>query len=434
MSTQTGATSWGRYPPAKQHVIRLNDRNKPLPEVDGDMLAHGNGRSYGDVCLNDGGTLLDARGLDRFIAFDETSGVLRCEAGVLLADILELVVPRGWFLPVTPGTRLVTVGGAIANDVHGKNHHVAGSFGCHLRALELLRSDGSRRLCSATENADWFAATIGGLGLAGLITWAELALQRIPGPWLSTRSQRFDSLAQFFELSANADAASEFSVAWLDCSNARGRGLFLRGDHTDSEPARPRIPPAHPRTSLPFAPPLSLVNKLSVRSFNALHWRRHGSHPREGLTHYQPWLFPLDGIRDWNRLYGPRGFVQYQCVIPPPHAADASAELLRRIAASGQGSVLSVLKQFGPQRSPGMLSFPREGTTLALDFPMTGAKTLRLLDSLDAIVAQAGGAVYPAKDARLSAEHFRSGFPAWERFATYVDPRFSSGFWRRVTA
>ncbi|MDN5925420.1 MAG: FAD-binding oxidoreductase, partial [Xanthomonadales bacterium] len=203
-----GGSSWGRYPPAQQTSLRLHDRHALLPPLDGSALPRGNGRSYGDVCLNDGGCVIDARGLDHFIAFDVDSGVLRCEAGVLLADILQLVVPQGWFLPVLPGTRFITVGGAIGNDIHGKNHHLAGSFGGHVRAFELLRSDGSRRTCSATQNADWFAATLGGLGLTGLITWAELTLKRIPGPWLATRSERFDTLDEFFALSSAADATS----------------------------------------------------------------------------------------------------------------------------------------------------------------------------------------------------------------------------------
>ncbi|HET6655093.1 MAG TPA: FAD-binding oxidoreductase [Gammaproteobacteria bacterium] len=434
MSAQVGGTSWGRYPPAQQQAVWLRDRSAPLPAAEGSVLPWGNGRSYGDVCLNDGGNLLHTRGLDHFIEFDEARGVLRCEAGLLLSEILDFCVPRGWFLPVTPGTRLVTVGGAIANDVHGKNHHRAGSFGCHLRAFELLRSDGSRRRCSPDENADWFAATIGGLGLTGVITWAELALKRIPGPWLDTHSERFETLDEFFVLSARHNAQSEYTVAWLDCSRAGGRGLFQCANHANAGPNGQHTGHAPPRRlAVPFTPPVALVNRLSVRTFNALHWRRHGPAPRQATVHHQPWLYPLDGIGDWNRIYGRRGFVQYQSVVPPAAAPDAIKELLRRIAASGQGSFLSVLKQFGPQRSPGLLSFPREGTTLALDFPMAGDKTLRLLDALDEVVAGAGGAVYPAKDARLPAARFRQYFPGWEAFAGFVDPRFSSGFWRRVS-
>ncbi|HSX59193.1 MAG TPA: FAD-binding oxidoreductase, partial [Tahibacter sp.] len=227
--------SWGRYPrPHDQRLLALRDRDAPLPAFDGTALPRGNGRSYGDSCLNDGGTLLCARGLDRFIAFDAATGVLRCEAGTLLAEILDLVVAQGWFLPVTPGTKFVTVGGAIANDVHGKNHHVAGCFSEHVRGFELLRSDGSRRWCSPSENADWFAATVAGLGLTGLITQAELQLRRVRSPWLSAETHRFGSLSEFFALSAASERDYEYTVAWIDCAareRTLGRGHFIRANH-----------------------------------------------------------------------------------------------------------------------------------------------------------------------------------------------------------
>lgn len=425
--------SWGRYPPASQNVVRLQDRNAPFPTVAGHALPRGNGRSYGDVCLDDGGTLLDARGLDRFITFDQVTGVLRCESGVLLGDILELTVPHGWFLPVVPGTRFVTVGGALGNDVHGKNHHAVGSFGCHVRAFELLRSDGSRRTCASTENADWFAATIGGLGLTGLVIWVELQLMRVPGAWFMTETQRFNGLDDFFTLSAEAERENEYTVAWVDCTSrgtALGRGVFSRGNH--ATPPLQAAVPREGRLCMPFTPPWSLVNGMSLPAFNALYFRRAPLNPRTAPVHYRSWLFPLDGIRDWNRMYGPRGFLQYQCVLPPDSAHDGVCELLDRIAISGTGSFLAVLKQFGPIASPGLLSFPRLGTTLALDFANHGKTTLQLLDRLDDTVAAAGGAVYPAKDARMSGERFRQYFPAWRQFMDFIDPALSSGFWRRV--
>lgn len=397
------------------------------------MLPRGNGRSYGDVCLNAGGTLLDARGLDRFISFDRERGTLRCEAGVLLSDILGLTVPHGWFLPVVPGTRFVTVGGAIANDVHGKNHHVRGSFGCHLRAFELLRSDGTRRVCTPDSNSEWFAATVAGLGLTGLITWAELQLRRIDNPWLATETVRFGSLADFFSLSADSADDHEYTVAWVDCTahgGALGRGIFARANHAGTPPTRREPRKLHLR--MPITPPISLINGATLRAFNLLHFHRAPAALRSGLRHYEPWLFPLDGIRDWNRMYGPHGFLQYQCVLPPDTACDGIAELLATVAASGTGSFLAVLKQFGAKASPGLLSFPRPGSTLALDFANHGQPTLALLARLDAITAAAGGAVYPAKDARMTGSQFRRGFPAWDRFAAFIDPAFSSGFWRRA--
>ena len=426
--------SWGRYPVVSQTVLDLHDRHRPLPAPDGSMLPYGNGRSYGDSCLNEGGTLLHTASLDRYIHFDPSQGQLECEAGVQLAEILELVVPQGWFVPVTPGTRFVTIGGAIANDVHGKNHHRAGTFGRHVLELELLRSDGSRRRCSPTENPEWFAATIGGLGLTGLVTRARIQLRRIAGPWMSSEVHRFADLAGFFRLSESSDRDYEYTVAWIDCTargRALGRGLFTRANHAPERADRhPAAPSGHLR--LPFTPPLSLINRLTLRGFNALYYRRQRQPVVHAITHYARHLDPLDGISDWNRIYGPRGFLQYQCVVPPADAESCIAQLLQVISASGSGSFLAVLKQFGALASPGMLSFPRPGTTLALDFPNQGGSTLSLLDRLDAIVAAAGGAVYPAKDARMSGTHFRQYFPAWESFRPFVDPRFSSSFWRRV--
>lgn len=424
------ALSWGRYPRVQQLVVPLRDRSEALPrQLDRTVLPRGNGRSYGDSCLNPDGVLLSARGLDRFISFDADAGVLRCEAGMLLSEILAVTVPRGWFLPVTPGTQMVTVGGAIANDVHGKNHHARGSFGNHVRSLELLRSDGSRRVCSPTHGAEWFRATVGGLGLTGLVTWAELQLMRVPGSVMAGETVRFVDLRQFFELSAESDTRFDYTVAWVDClarGKHLGRGLFMRGGHAAGATASPRAP----ALQLPFTPPAALVNGLSVRAFNSMYYRL----AREGRwrSHYQPFLYPLDGIGQWNRMYGPAGFLQYQCVVPPATAAAAIRELLERISRARQGSFLSVLKVFGEQSAPGMLSFTRPGATLALDFPNRGAETFAMLDRLNDVVLQAGGAVYPAKDARMSGASFRQYFPAWREFQAFIDPQFSSGFWRRV--
>ncbi|PPV08481.1 oxidoreductase [Xanthomonas bromi] len=427
--------SWGRYPRAHQTRLPIHDRAASLPAFDGRALPRGNGRSYGDSCLNPDGALLCARGLDRFIAFDPGNGVLRCEAGVTLAEIIELVLPQGWFLLVTPGTRYVTVAGAIANDVHGKNHHRTGNFGHHVRAFELLRSDGERRLCTPDDADLWFAATVGGLGLTGLITWAEIQLRRVGSPALEAENIRFGSLDEFFELSAASADSHEYSVAWIDClasGKARGRGHFTRADHcTGLAQERPTSPGAG--VAMPVTPPISLVNKLSLRPFNALYYWRQPALRKRFVSHLLPFFYPLDGIRNWNRMYGPSGFLQYQCVLPPATARDGVDALLAEIARSGSGSFLAVLKEFGDTPSIGMLSFPRPGTTLALDFPNTGPDVFRLLDRLDRVVDEAGGALYPAKDARMDAHSFQRAYGRWREFSGYLDPRFSSGFWRRVT-
>lgn len=425
--------SWGRYPEVHdQRAITLVDRNAPFPLVHGTSLPYGNGRSYGDSCLNPGGTLLRTRGLDRFVEFDPATGILHCESGVTLSEIIDLTLPQGWFLPVTPGTRHVTVGGAIANDVHGKNHHRAGTFGHHVLTLELLRSDGERLELSPGDASGRFEATVGGLGLTGVITRASLQLRRVPGPWMEVESIRFANLDEFFHWSAQSASTCEYTVAWIDClagGQSLGRGHFLRADHAPGD-GRPLPKPS--RAAMPFTPPLSLVNRFSLRPFNWLYYHRQRQKRRRDFAHYAPYFYPLDGIAHWNRMYGPRGFLQHQCVLPPSVAREAVADMLREISRSGSGSFLAVLKEFGEQPSRGMLSFARPGTTLALDFPNDGHDVFRLLDRLDRVVAAAGGALYPAKDARMSGALFRQSFPRWEEFSRHVDPRFSSGLWRRV--
>jgi len=452
-------SSWGNVIHASHALYDLRARDDRFPQVatHATVLPFGNGRSYGDSCLNVGGALLQTRSLDRFIAFDHDTGVLACESGVLLADILRLVVPQGWFLAAVPGTCYVTVGGAIANDVHGKNHHRAGTFGNHVRRLELLRSNNERLTCSRAENPQWFAATVGGLGLTGVITWAELQLRRIPGPQMGVETIRFANVDEFFALVTKAESRSEYTVAWIDClgrGKHLGRGLLQLADHVSWGPVGPGgtahsggpVAPggaAHARDvagpvaalgkmSIPLPLPISLVNTLSLRIFNTLYYRRQLAARKRITQSFQPFFFPLDGIGHWNRLYGPRGFYQYQCVVPTPAAPDATAKLLETIARSGLGSFLAVLKRFGSVSSPGMLSFPREGVTLALDFPNQGARVERLFNSLDEIVGEAGGTLYPAKDGRMPGALFRSGYPRWQEFSQYIDPACSSSFWRRV--
>ena len=425
--------SWTRTPRVRHAgVLAPTTRFDRLPQwpVAHGGIPHGNGRSYSDVALNPDGAVLRTRSLDHFIAFDVEAGILACEGGVLLSDILALIVPQGWFLPVVPGTRFVTVGGAIANDVHGKNHHVAGTFGHHIRAFELLRSDGTRLRCSPTENPEWFAATIGGLGLTGLIVSAQIALVRIANPFMLTQASRFESLDAFWPANARAEK-SPYAVAWIDCMSRSGRGVMHAGAHA---PPQSDLPPwRERRRSVPTELPLSLVNGLSLRLFNALYYRRPIARAPQ-LTHYVPYFFPLDAVQNWNRIYGRKGFFQYQCVIPPAGSANAIREMTRLIARSGKGSFLAVLKTFGRKPPLGLLSFAREGTTFALDFPNGGEDTARLFASLDAVVSDAGGALYPAKDSRMPAAMFRSGFPRWEEFSSFVDPQFMSGFWRRVGA
>jgi FAD/FMN-containing dehydrogenase len=431
--------SWGRYPRSKQRVRHVNWRQTPLPlsglKEETYVLPRGNGRSYGDVCLNDRGVLLDCRGLDRFIAFDATTGVLRCEAGVLLSDILELVVDQGWFLPVTPGTQFVTIGGAIANDVHGKNHYGAGTFGKHVRHLELARSDGSHVTCSADENSKFYRGTIGGLGLTGIITWAEIQLRSVDSAFIDQEVIRHSNLAEFFTLARESDEDYEHTVAWIDCraqGQNLGRGLFTRGNH--AQPTEQTVKESRfGALTMPLDPPFTLINGWTLKAFNTIYFNKQRVRRKRQRVHYRPFFYPLDSIKNWNRIYGRSGFFQYQCVLPTHVMEDATHEILERIGRSGRGSFLAVLKTFGDNPSPGLLSFPMPGATLALDFPNEGERTLRLLDELDEVTRAAGGRINPSKDARMSAKDFQSGYPGWTELETLRDPRISSDFWRRVT-
>lgn len=441
-ASMDGYESWGRYPPAAHRaVIPVRWRSEPpdLASLEGTVLPFGCGRSYGDCCLNDGGTLLDISHLRRFIAFDGERGLLRCEAGATLADILELVVPRGWFPPVLPGTRWVTVGGAIANDIHGKNHHRAGTFGRYVSCFELLRSSGERLVCSPDQNADLFRATIGGLGLTGLILWAEVRLRRVPSLAIAMERVRFAHLDEFFALSSEDDDY-EYTAAWIDClarGPRLGRGLYLRGDHASAEAAGAAVARPDGRLGrllrVPFDAPGALLNPLTVSAFNALYYRSQLSPRVRKVVPGETFFFPLDGVRGWNRLYGRRGFLQHQCVVPDGEGEATVRDVLERVGRYREASFLAVIKRFGDLPSPGMLSFPRPGVTLALDFPYRGTRTLEMLEELDRLVAGAGGAVYPAKDAHMSPESFRRYFPLWREFAEHVDPKFSSSFWRRVS-
>ena len=427
--------SWGRYPKVTHRDVHRPAWDDQVPEIlgaaaPGGLLPFGAGRSYGDSCLNAGRDLIDCHRLNRILGFDESTGVVRCESGVSLADIIETFLPKGWFVPVTPGTSFVTVGGAIANDVHGKNHHCAGTFGAHVQRLALHRSDSGLIACSAAEHPDLLRATIGGLGLTGVIASADIQLKRVEGPWIATESIPFSSLKSFLDLSHESNDRFEYTVAWIDCfSGKNARGIFFRGNHAANyrRTFRPQRGP-----TLPFALPSWVLNRRSVRAFNTAYYALHALKKRAAMAPYDQFFYPLDAIRQWNLLYGQQGFLQYQCVIPEEHP-EACEELLERIARSGMGSFLGVLKQFGSAPPAGMLSFPRPGLTIALDFAMRGERTLELMRSFDEVVQQSGGALYPAKDARMSPAMFQTSFPQWRSLVPYIDPKLSSSFWRRVT-
>lgn len=431
-------TSWGRV--KRQRATRIAPFFlDSIPGLmsrtnDATLLGIGLGRSYGDSGLNGTGTVIDMTGLDRVIAFDAATGIIRAEAGLSLSDLLRIVVPHGWFLPTTPGTRFVTLGGAVANDVHGKNHHIAGTLGTSVRRIGLHRSDVGPLELSANENADLFKATIAGLGLTGLMTWVELQLVRVPGSYVGAENLPFSGYAEFAAIARECAAGFEHTVAWIDCTTGQDgrstRGLFSRANWLADGLYR-----AHDdrtRAALPLELPRFAINPVTLKLFNALYFRAGAMKRARTRMHYAPFFYPLDAIRNWNRAYGRAGFYQYQCVVPESAADQAVPAMLGEIARSGQGSCLAVLKSFGNKSSPGMLSFPFEGVTLALDFPNRKARTHQLFERLDAIVAEAKGRLYPAKDGRMPASLFRAGYPELEHFTRQIDPKFQSDFWQRM--
>jgi FAD/FMN-containing dehydrogenase len=429
-------SSWGRLRRAPHDVVRPAFLDQARDAASADparpFLGYGLGRSYGDVCLNEGGRLIVTDALDHVISFDRERGLLRAEAGLSFDRLLRVTVPHGWFAPVVPGTKFVTLGGAVANDVHGKNHEHVGTFGAHITGLGLIRSSGEMLTLTPDENAELFAATIGGLGLTGLIAWVELQLTPIRSAMFETETFALEDLADFFRR-AEESRGWTHTVAWIDClasGAATGRGFFTRGRHAEEGGLAVHKPPA---LDVPFDAPGVLLNARTISLFNAL-YRRRPFVLGERRVHYDPFLFPLDRVAHWNRLYGRRGFFQHQSAVPLKSAFGTLSQLLTLTAEFGEGSFLVVLKLFGDELSPGLLSFPLPGATLALDFPNKGETTRRLLARMADVVLAAGGRLYPAKDATMSAAAFRAGYPDWRKLETQRDPAIMSDFWRRVSA
>jgi FAD/FMN-containing dehydrogenase len=371
--------------------------------------------------------------MNRLLSFDPETGILTAEAGITLAQILDFAVPRGFFLPVTPGTKYVTLGGAIANDIHGKNHHVAGTFGCHITRFELVRSDGTRLLCSPAENPDWFAATIGGLGLTGLIPWASLRLIPIVSRKIDVEYTQFHGVDEFLELTKRY-AHSTYTVSWVDVTSTGrnfARGIFMAGEHATV--AGELKPSPEPKLVFPFEAPGFALNQFSVAAFNTLFFHKQIHAHKVMLQDYEPYFYPLDAVLHWNRMYGKRGLLQFQYAIPWEHAREGTIAILHEVAKSGLASFLAVLKAFGDVPSPGMMSFPQPGITLALDFPIKPGVSFPLFERLADMTRDFGGRLYPAKDAAMTAAQFQTFYPQWREFARFRDPLLTSSFWERVT-
>jgi FAD/FMN-containing dehydrogenase len=431
---------WGRYPRHEGTVLdvaRPDQLAAMALSTDG-LIARGNGRSYGDASFGEKATLM-CRGLGRMKAFDPQTAQLTVEGGTLLADILDAFIPRGYFPPVVPGTKFVTVGGMIASDVHGKNHHRDGGFGGYVTELKLVTASGETRICSRSENADLFHATIGGMGLTGVIAEASFTLNRIESGWIRQQTIAAGNITEALA-ALQASDSSTYSVAWIDClarGSSLGRSLILTGEHATRDevlanpPAGELFPALKPASlALPIDMPAFVLNRASVAAFNEVYYRAglaKAARP-PALVHWNPYFFPLDGIGQWNRLYGKRGFLQHQCVVPDDNALAVLSEILDRFARSGRGSFLAVLKRLG--HGAGLMSFPFPGYTLALDLPAT-PDVFPLLDEIDRTVVEAGGRLYLAKDARQSRSTFEAGYPHLQAFrelrrATDADTRFTS--------
>lgn len=418
---------WGGRTPACSDVRVPNSEDDVARELaSGEaMISRGLGRSYGDAAQLSGGVVLANRGLSHVGPI--VDGVVTVGAGTSIDELLTKIVPQGWFVPVTPGTRQVTIGGAVAADVHGKNHHLDGSFANHVRAMRLVTPQGTLRV-SPSEEPALFWATMGAMGLTGVVTSVDLSLARIETNQLVVDTDRFDDLGSVMAAMRERDHEYRYSVAWVDClgpGGAIGRSVLTRAHHARLDAvARPRLdPPGPARLSIPWRPPVGVVNRWTARAFNELWFRRAPRREVNALVSLGAFFHPLDGVRDWHRLYGRRGFIQYQFCVPDANA-DAVAHVIGRLARSRAACTLAVLKRFGPS-NPAPLSFPLEGWTLALDFPVGSADLAQLLDEIDEIVLSANGRVYLAKDSRLRPEYLPLMYPRLDEFLlvkSTVDP------------
>ena len=445
MSAKETLSGWGRWPSRACVTAPLDPATalELAPEGKG-AVARGMGRSYGDPAMNPAMTLKGC-GRNRMLSFDEATGELVAEAGVTSEEIIDVFLPRGWFLPVTPGTKFVTLGGLVAADAHGKNHHKTGSFGDHLLWFDLLCADGEIRRCSPQSEADLFRATIGGMGLTGHILTVGLKLMPVPSAWVRQRTipaPNLDAAIEAFE--ENYDAT--YSVAWIDClatGKERGRSLVLVGEHAEPEElerayrARPYAYPRRPVKTMPLDAPSWALNRYTIKAFNQVYYKAGAAKPEVEVVDFDRYFYPLDAILEWNRLYGSRGFAQYQCALPLETSRDGLLAQLEAISEAGLGSFLAVLKRFGPGAPDRPLSFPIEGYTLALDFALS-PKALTLLDQLDEITVACGGRIYLAKDSRMSQSTLRAGYgEALEAFravrhATGADTAFTSLLSKRL--
>jgi len=437
-------SGWGRYP-VQECELKRPERYAGLFEEHAPRIARGQGRSYGDAALNGDGLVLLTERVNRLLKFDSERGVLHAESGVTLAELMRCLVPQGWFPRVTPGTQYASLGGCVAADVHGKNHHREGAFSQGVKELVLLTADGKRLRCSPKRNKDAFWATVGGMGLTGVIGEVVLAMRPIETAYLVAEYHPTNHLDETLAYLDDAVFDDEYTVAWIDgmaVGESLGRGVFMRGHHAALSDLSAQIRnspleiPGRGAHRIPIDLPGWFLNPLFLQTFNALYYRRQGARQAPFIINYASFFHPLDTIGEWNRLYGRSGFIQYQCVVPSDSGRDVLHAILERLVAQGYGSFLAVLKRFGAE-GQGMLSFPKPGYTLAVDIPRPGEKLFALLNERDREVADGGGRVYLAKDARLQPQVFRKMYPRyaeWHRVKRELDPesQFSSTLSRRL--
>ncbi len=446
-------SGWGCYPVESCRVFRPEKRSELAATLESgaqsSYIPRGLGRSYGDAALNENAGVIWQVVLNRFLSFDSATGILECEAGVSLAEIIQYFLPRGWFLPVTPGTKFVTMGGAIAADIHGKNHHKDGAFSNFILDFRLLTPTGETLLCSPAENPEIFWATVGGMGLTGIILRARLQLRRADSAYVFVDFRKSPNLEESMATMETSDASYDYSVAWIDglaTGNSVGRGILMRGNHATAAelPLRFQNPqnkvlnqaaiPIHPKWNLVLNLPSWTLNKMTVKAFNTAYYAVHRNATRQ-IVSLEKFFYPLDAIDHWNRMYGKRGFVQYQIALPASSGREGLHTILDRLARSGRASFLAVLKRFG-NAGNGLLSFPMRGYTLALDIPVAPGLG-PFLHELDRVTLDHGGRVYLAKDAMLLAEDFSVMYPKLETFQAIqrrLDPQrlFASSMARRL--
>ncbi|MEN7549610.1 FAD-binding oxidoreductase [Rapidithrix thailandica] len=421
-------TNWGNYPVTQTPTFNPSFEEDVIRilQASDSVIARGNGRCYGDSSL--GGKMISTLNLNKILAFDRQTGLITCQAGVLLSDVIEVAVPYGFFLPVTPGTKFVTIGGAIASDVHGKNHHSEGTFGQHVTEMEVLLADGQIVTCSPSQHADLFWTTCGGMGLTGIVLKATFRLKKIETAYIRQEQVKARNLEEIMDLFAESESWT-YTVSWLDTSahgKDLGRSIMMRGEHASLEELpqkwkkNPLALPKNKKLNIPFYFPSFLINDLTLKIMNRGYYFKSPKKQWSGITHYDPYYYPLDSILNWNRVYGKNGFTQYQFVLPPEASREGLRKVLERLEKYKQYSFVTVLKLFGKAYKEAVLSFPMEGYNLAMDFKIC-PEVMKMLDELDAIVADYGGRLYLAKDARMKAEFFHQSYANSHLFRETLD-------------